>query len=104
MTVVARLALRPVEDGRPCEEIADAVDAVGTFDVSYETTLVTSVIEGPSVASVTAAARVAFEAVGPDWAVDSIEIDCQPDGDPPADDGEGAGDDDAVTKRDRPYV
>lgn len=104
MTVVARLQLRTEADDGDYEAVADAVDAVGDFDVAYETTLMTSVIEGPSVPAVTAAARVAYEAVESDWTVASIEIDCQPDRDGLAADGAAPPDDDGGTSPDRPYV
>jgi uncharacterized protein (TIGR00106 family) len=75
MTVIARLEITPVQEGSMAEEIAQAVDALDEFDVSYETTAMDTVIEAESLAEVFAAAQAAHEAVDTGRVITSLEID-----------------------------
>ena len=75
MTVVALLSVAPVEKGSMAGEIANAVDALDEFDVSYETNPMGTVIETESVDELFAAVQAAHEAVDGDRVSTVLKID-----------------------------
>ncbi|WP_435348890.1 MTH1187 family thiamine-binding protein [Haloarchaeobius sp. HRN-SO-5] len=77
MTAIARLEVIPVHEGSLSTDIANAVEALDEFDVSYETTATDTIIEADSVDEIFAAVQAAHGAVGGDRVVTSLEIDDQ---------------------------
>jgi len=75
MTAIARFEVIPVHDGSLAEDIAQAVDALEDFDVSYELTPTDTVVEADAVEEVFAAVQAAHEAVAGDRVITSLEID-----------------------------
>jgi uncharacterized protein (TIGR00106 family) len=77
MSVVARLEVIPTREGSMSDAVADAVEALEGFDVSYETTPTDTVIEAESPGEVFAAAEAAHAAVADDRVITSLEVDDQ---------------------------
>ncbi|WP_246999304.1 thiamine-binding protein [Halosolutus gelatinilyticus] len=75
MTVIARFEVIPVRDGSLSEEIAQAIEALDEFDVSYELTATDTVVEAEEVDEVFDAVRAAHNAVESDRTITSLEID-----------------------------
>lgn len=75
MTVIARFEVIPVRNGSLSDEIAQAIDALDEFDVSYELTATDTVIEADSVDEVFEAVRAAHNAVESDRIITSLEVD-----------------------------
>lgn len=75
MTVIARFEVIPVRDGSLSEEIAEAIEALDEYDVSYELTATDTVIEADDVREVFDAVEAAHEAVEADRVITSLEID-----------------------------
>ncbi|MFC4544477.1 MTH1187 family thiamine-binding protein [Halosolutus amylolyticus] len=75
MTVIARFEVIPIHDGSLSDEIAQAIEALDEFDVSYELTATDTVVEAESVDEVFDAVRAAHNAVETDRTITSLEID-----------------------------
>jgi uncharacterized protein (TIGR00106 family) len=75
MTVVAFLSVAPATDESMAPEVAKAVDALESFDVSYETTPMGTTIEADEIGEVFAAAQAAHEAVDGDRVGTFLKID-----------------------------
>lgn len=75
MTVVAFLSVAPATDESMAPEVANAVDALENFDVSYETTPMGTTIEAEDIGEVFAAAQAAHEAVDGDRVNTFLKID-----------------------------
>ena len=79
MTVIARLEVIPVHDGSLSQDIAQAIDVLDDFDISYELTATDTVIEAEDVDEVFKAAQAAHNAVEGSRIISSLEIDEQGD-------------------------
>ncbi|WP_135827133.1 thiamine-binding protein [Halorussus ruber] len=77
MSVVARLEVIPTREESMSDAVADAVEALEGFDVSYETTPTDTVIEAENAGEVFAAAEAAHAAVADDRVITSLEVDDQ---------------------------
>lgn len=77
MTVIARFEVIPVQDGSLSEDIAQAIDALDDFEVSYELTATDTVIEAEDVGEVFDAVQAAHNAVDADRVITSLEVDEQ---------------------------
>ncbi|AXG11779.1 MTH1187 family thiamine-binding protein [Haloplanus rubicundus] len=75
MTVIARFEVIPVHDGSLSDDIAQAIEALEEYDISYELTATDTVIEADDVDTVFDAVRAAHNAVGGDRVISSLEID-----------------------------
>ncbi|THE65889.1 thiamine-binding protein [Salinadaptatus halalkaliphilus] len=75
MTVIALLSVAPVIEDSMAGEIAEAVDALEAYDVSYETNPMGTVIEAESTDELFAAAQAAHEAVDADRVSTVLKID-----------------------------
>ena len=75
MTVIARFEVIPVRDGSLSDDIAQAIEALDEFDVSYELTATDTVIEAGDVDEVFDAVQAAHSAVESDRIITSLEID-----------------------------
>ncbi|MFC4438574.1 MULTISPECIES: thiamine-binding protein [Natrialbaceae] len=75
MTVIARFEVLPVRDGSLSDDIAQAIDALDEFDVSYELTATDTVIEADDVNEVFEAVQAAHGAVESDRIITSLELD-----------------------------
>ncbi len=75
MTVIARFEVIPVRDGSLSDEIAQAIEALDEFDISYELTATDTVIEADAVDEVFDAVQAAHNAVESDRIITSLEID-----------------------------
>lgn len=75
MTVVARFEVIPVHDGSLSENIAQAIEVLDDFDVSYELTATDTVIEADDVDEVFEAVQAAHNAVETDRVITSLEVD-----------------------------
>lgn len=75
MTVIARFEVIPVRDGSLSDEIAQAIDALDEFDISYELTATDTVIEADDVDEVFGAIQAAHNAVESDRIITSLELD-----------------------------
>ncbi|WP_265110598.1 thiamine-binding protein [Halosolutus halophilus] len=75
MTVIARFEVIPVHDGSLSENIAQAIDALDEFDVSYELTATDTVVEADEVDEVFDAVLAAHDAVESDRIITSLEVD-----------------------------
>ncbi|TYL36735.1 dehydrogenase [Natronococcus pandeyae] len=75
MTVIARFEVIPVRDGSLSDDIAQAIEALDEFDVSYELTATDTVIEADDVDEVFDAVQAAHSTVESDRIVTSLEID-----------------------------
>lgn len=75
MTVIARFEVIPVRDGSLSDDIAQAIDALDEFDISYELTATDTVIEADSANEVFDAVRAAHNAVESDRIITSLEVD-----------------------------
>ncbi|QIB76003.1 MTH1187 family thiamine-binding protein [Halogeometricum borinquense] len=79
MTVIARFEVIPVHDGSLSEDIAQAINALDDFDISYELTATDTVIEAEDVDEVFGAVQAAHKAVEGNRVISSVEIDEQRD-------------------------
>lgn len=77
MTVIARFEVTPVGNDSMTEEIAQALEAIDDFDVSYELTPTATVIESDEVAEVYEAAAAAHEAIQGERTLVELEVDDQ---------------------------
>ncbi|UHQ98898.1 thiamine-binding protein (plasmid) [Natrinema zhouii] len=77
MTVIARFEVIPVHDGSLSEDIAQAIDALDEFDISYKMTATDTVIEANEVDEVFEAIQAAHNAVEADRIITSVEVDDQ---------------------------
>ena len=77
MTVIARFEVTPVGEGSMTEEIAQALEALDDYDVSYELTPTDTVIEAEDLHEVYEAAAAAHEAIGADRVMTELEVDDQ---------------------------
>jgi uncharacterized protein YqgV (UPF0045/DUF77 family) len=77
MSVVARLEVISPREESMSDAVADAVEALEGFDVSYETTPTDTVIEADSASEVFAAAEAAHAAVADDRVITAVEVDDQ---------------------------
>ena len=75
MTVVALLSVAPVIEDSMASEVANAVDALEDYDVSYETNPMGTVIEAETTAELFAAAQAAHDAVDADRVRTVLKID-----------------------------
>lgn len=75
MTVIARFEVIPVQDGSLSEDIAQSIEALDDFDISYKMTATDTVIEASDVDEVFEAIQAAHNAVGTDRVITSVEID-----------------------------
>jgi uncharacterized protein (TIGR00106 family) len=75
MTVVALLSVAPVKAGSMAEDVADAVAALDSFDVSYETNPMGTVIEADDVGTLFAACEAAHRAVEAERVSTVLKID-----------------------------
>jgi len=75
MTTVALLSVAPVTEDSMASEVAKAVEALESFDVTYETNPMGTVIEAEEAAEVFAAAEAAHEAVDGDRVSTFLKID-----------------------------
>lgn len=75
MSVIARFEVIPVHDGSLSEDIAQAIDALDEFDLSYELTATDTVIEADDIDEVFDAVRAAHDAVDGPRVITSLEID-----------------------------
>ena len=81
MTVIAFLSVAPATDESMAGEVAKAVDALESFDVSYETTPMGTTIEADEIGEIFAAAQAAHEAVDGDRVSTFLKIDDKRDSD-----------------------
>lgn len=79
MTVIARFEVIPVHDGSLSEDIAQAIEALEDFDVSYELTATDTVVEAEDVDEVFEAVKAAHNAVEGNRVISSLEVDEQRD-------------------------
>ncbi|QIO25266.1 MTH1187 family thiamine-binding protein [Haloarcula sp. JP-L23] len=77
MSVIARFEVIPVQDGSLSEDIAQAIDALDDFDVSYELTATDTVIEAEDIDEVFDAVHAAHNAVEASRVITSLEVDEQ---------------------------
>lgn len=75
MTVIARFEVIPVQDGSQSEDIAQAIDALDGYDISYKLTATDTVIEADDVDEVFEAIQAAHNAVDADRIITSVEVD-----------------------------
>ena len=75
MTVVALLSVAPVREGSMAEEVAQAVAALDSFDVSYETNPMGTVIEADDIGTLLDAVGAAHKAVNADRVSTFLKID-----------------------------
>ena len=75
MTVVALLSVAPVIEGSMAGEVAEAVEALEDYDVTYETNPMGTVIEADDVDTLLAAVGAAHEAVDADRVSTVLKID-----------------------------
>ncbi|WP_435116113.1 thiamine-binding protein [Halolamina sp. C58] len=75
MTVVAFLSVAPATEESMGPEVAKAVAALESFDVSYETTPMGTTIEADEIGELFAAAQAAHEAVDGDRVSTFLKID-----------------------------
>lgn len=84
MTVVALLSVAPVKEGSMAADVADAVEALDDFDVTYETNPMGTVIEAPDIDELLAAVGAAHKAVEGDRVGTFLKVDDKRDSDEPA--------------------
>lgn len=77
MTVIARLEITPLGETSMAESIANAVEALEEFDVSYEVTPTDTVIEAEQLSEVYEAAAAAHEAIEGQRVIASLAVDDQ---------------------------
>ncbi|WP_433634798.1 MTH1187 family thiamine-binding protein [Halomicrococcus sp. NG-SE-24] len=77
MTVIARFEVIPVHEGSLSQDIAQAIEALDDFDISYEMTATDTVIEANDVNEVFDAVKAAHDAVEGDRIISSLEVDEQ---------------------------
>ncbi len=75
MSVIAELSVAPVVEGSMSDKIADAIDALDEYDVSYRTYPMGTVIEAPSVDELFRAVKAAHLAVDADRVSTFLKID-----------------------------
>ncbi|UPM42519.1 MTH1187 family thiamine-binding protein [Halocatena salina] len=75
MSVIALLSVAPVQEGSMSEEIANAVEVLEGFDVSYETNPMGTVIEAEDVSELFEAVEAAHTAVDGDRVSTVLKID-----------------------------
>lgn len=75
MSVVALLSVAPVIEESMAEQVADAVAALESFDVAYETTGMGTIIEAEDADEVFAAAAAAHRAVDSQRVSTFLKID-----------------------------
>ena len=75
MTATAFLSVAPATDGSMASAVADAIEALESHDVEYETTPMGTVVEADAAGELFAAARSAHEAVGADRVETLLKID-----------------------------
>lgn len=75
MGLIALLSVAPVTEDSMASEVANAVDALEEFDVTYETNPMGTVIEAESADELFAAAEAAHEAVSGDRVSTFLKID-----------------------------
>ena len=75
MTVVALLSVAPVKEGSMAEEVAQAIAALDSFDVSYETNPMGTVIEADDIDTLLDAVGAAHKAVDGDRVSTLLKID-----------------------------
>lgn len=75
MTVIALLSVAPATDGSMAADVADAVDALDDFDVTYETNPMGTVIEATDLDELFAAVKAAHRAVDADRVSTVLKID-----------------------------
>ena len=75
MTVVALLSVAPVIEDSMAGEVAEAVEALEEFDVSYETNPMGTVIEAEDVDTLLSAVGAAHKAVDGDRVSTLLKID-----------------------------
>jgi uncharacterized protein (TIGR00106 family) len=75
MTVIAMLSVAPVTEDSMASDVADAVDALDEFDVSYETNPMGTVIEAPDIDALLDAVAAAHNAVDGDRVSTFLKVD-----------------------------
>lgn len=75
MTASAFLAVSPTVEGSMAPAIADAIEALEEYDVTYETTAMGTILEAADAGELFAAARAAHEAVEADRVGTFLKID-----------------------------
>ncbi len=84
MTATAFLAVSPATDEGMAPEVAKAVAALDSFDVTYETTPMGTILEADDVSELFAAAQAAHDAVDSDRVGTFLKIDDKRASDEPA--------------------
>lgn len=75
MTTIAELNIIPVRKGSMLGEIAKAVEALKTFDVTYETNPMGTILEADDIHELFAALEAAHGAVDEDRVITMLKID-----------------------------
>ncbi|MFB6131938.1 MAG: MTH1187 family thiamine-binding protein [Halanaeroarchaeum sp.] len=75
MTVIAFLSVSPVREGSLAPAVADAVDALDDFEVTYETTPMGTTIETDGIGELLDAVEAAHESVDGDRVSTFLKID-----------------------------
>ncbi|WP_336136003.1 MTH1187 family thiamine-binding protein [Natronomonas amylolytica] len=75
MSIVALLSVAPVIEGSMASEVAEAVEALDDFDVTYETNPMGTVIEADDIDTLLAAVGAAHKAVDADRVSTFLKID-----------------------------
>jgi uncharacterized protein (TIGR00106 family) len=75
MTAIGELTVVPIRKGSMSEEVAKAVAALDSFDLSYETTPMGTVLEADDAGELFAAARAAHEAVDEERVITTLTVD-----------------------------
>jgi len=84
MTCIGFLSVAPVVEGSMAADVADAIEALEEYDVSYETTAMGTIVEAEDSAELFAAAGAAHEAVDADRVSTFLKVDDKRTSDEPA--------------------
>jgi len=84
VTTTALLTVSPATDESMAEDVADAIEALESFDVDYETNPMGTVLEADDAATLFEAARAAHEAVEGERVGTFLKIDDKRGSDDPA--------------------
>lgn len=80
MTVMAMLRVTPVTDDDVTEDVAGAIDALESYDVTYRTNAMSTVVQADDVDELMAALAAAHKAVPGDHVNTLIQLDDKRDG------------------------
>lgn len=84
MTVIAFFATYPVHEGSLAEDVAEAIEALEDYDVSYETNPMGTTVEADDVDELLAAVGAAHKAIDGDRVETLVKIDDKRTSDAPA--------------------